>query len=162
MQKLWTICLSLMMGISFVASYPAALVEAPAMKTPDESLEAIKAKAFMDPLDQLVQSFPDDFNTCTQPQETAQPSSSEPDASASEASSPDSSSQEAASSEPAEPAEASGDPSEPAIPANSDNAIEYPGNSIVPGAAGLHLPAVSGKAGQLRTGFSHDVPRKQL
>ena len=36
MQKLWTICLSLMMGISFVASYPAALVEAPAM-TPDES-----------------------------------------------------------------------------------------------------------------------------
>lgn len=26
MQKLWTICLSLMMGISFVASYPAALV----------------------------------------------------------------------------------------------------------------------------------------
>ena len=78
----------------------------------------------MDPLDQLVQSFPDDFNTCTQPQETAQPSSSEPDASASEASSPDSSSQEAASSEPAEPAEASGDPSEPAIPANSDNAIE--------------------------------------
>ena len=71
MQKLWTICLSLMMGISFVASYPAALVEAPAMKTPDESLEAIKAKAFMDPLDQLVQSFPDDFNTCTQPQETA-------------------------------------------------------------------------------------------
>ena len=53
MQKLWTICLSLMMGISFVASYPAALVEAPAMKTPDESLEAIKAKAFMDPLDQL-------------------------------------------------------------------------------------------------------------
>ena len=61
MQKLWTICLSLMMGISFVASYPAALVEAPAMKTPDESLEAIKAKAFMDPLDQLVQSFPDDF-----------------------------------------------------------------------------------------------------
>ena len=124
MQKLWTICLSLMMGISFVASYPAALVEAPAMKTPDESLEAIKAKAFMDPLDQLVQSFPDDFNTCTQPQETAQPSSSEPDAPASEASSPDSSSQEAASSEPAEPAEASGDPSEPAIPANSDNAIE--------------------------------------
>ena len=64
MQKLWTICLSLMMGISFVASYPAALVEAPAMKTPDESLEAIKAKAFMDPLDQLVQSFPNDFNTC--------------------------------------------------------------------------------------------------
>lgn len=124
MQKLWTICLSLMMGISFVASYPAALVEAPAMKTPDESLEAIKAKAFMDPLDQLVQSFPDDFNTCTQPQETAQPSSSEPDAPASEASSPDSSSQEAASSEPAESAEASGDPSEPAIPANSDNAIE--------------------------------------
>ena len=113
-----------LMGISFVASYPAALVEAPAMKTPDESLEAIKAKAFMDPLDQLVQSFPDDFNTCTQPQETAQPSSSEPDAPASEASSPDSSSQEAASSEPAEPAEASGDPSEPAIPANSDNAIE--------------------------------------
>ena len=50
MQKLWTICLSLMMGISFVASYPAALVEAPAMKTPDESLEAIKAKAFMDPI----------------------------------------------------------------------------------------------------------------
>ena len=94
MQKLWTICLSLMMGISFVASYPAALVEAPAMKTPDESLEAIKAKAFMDPLDQLVQSFPDDFNTCTQPQETAQPSSSEPDAPASEASSPDFSSQE--------------------------------------------------------------------
>ena len=83
MQKLWTICLSLMMGISFVASYPAALVEAPAMKTPDESLEAIKAKAFMDPLDQLVQSFPDDFNTCTQPQETAQPPSSEPDAPAS-------------------------------------------------------------------------------
>ena len=40
MQKLWTICLSLMMGISFVASYPATLVEAPAMKTPDESLEA--------------------------------------------------------------------------------------------------------------------------
>ena len=78
----------------------------------------------MDPLDQLVQSFPNDFNTCTQPQETAQPSSSEPDAPASEASSPDSSSQEAASSEPAEPAEASGDPSEPAIPANSDNAIE--------------------------------------
>ena len=109
MQKLWTICLSLMMGISFVASYPAALVEAPAMKTPMK-LEAIKAKAFMDPLDQLVQSFLDDFNTCTQPQETAQPSSSEPDAPASEASSPDSSSQEAASSEPAEPAEA------PAIP----------------------------------------------
>ena len=125
MQKLWTICLSLIMGISFVASYPAASVETPAMKTPDENLETLKAKASQDPLNQLIQSFPDDFNTSVQPESANRPSSSEPEDSVSEAPSQDSSSQEAVSSESAEPTtESNSDPSETAIPANSNNALE--------------------------------------
>ncbi len=130
MQKLWTICLSLMMGISFVASYPTVPVKAPAMKTPEQTLEAIKAKASQDPLDQLIQSFPDDFNTVLQAKETDPSSKSKSEAPASEAPSQNTDSQTDGSDEQVESKEQSdgvtsdGGTSETAVPANSDNAVE--------------------------------------
>ena len=109
MQKLWTICLSLMMGISFVASYPADAVQAPSA----ESLETC-AKAPQGPLDQLADSFPADFNASSQPIDTSEKSPANSDA----ASQPASSEQEAASQE-----AASGSP-ETAAPANSSDAVD--------------------------------------
>lgn len=125
MQKLWTICLSLMMGISFVASYPTVPVKAPAMKTPEQTLEAIKTKASQDPLDQIIQSFPDDFNTLLQTEEIDQSSKSKSEDSVSETSSQNTDSQTDVSNKQGESNDQSaGDTSETAVPANSDNAVE--------------------------------------
>ena len=57
MQKLWTICLSLMMGISFVLPIQRMRCKHPSMETSAESLETC-AKAPQGPLDQLADSFP--------------------------------------------------------------------------------------------------------
>lgn len=113
MQKLWTICLSLMMGISFVASYPVNLVQAPAMKTSAESLETC-AKAPQGPLDQLADSFPADFDASSQPAADPEKATAESET----ASPPASSGQEATSQEPAS------DSPETAVPANSDGAVD--------------------------------------
>lgn len=115
MQKLWTICLSLVMGISFVASYPVNPVQAPAMKTSAESLGTC-TKAPQGPLDQLADSFPSDFEASS-----AQPAAASQDtpASAETASPPVSSETETASQEPAD-----GDAPDTAVPANSNDAVD--------------------------------------
>lgn len=114
MQKLWTICLSLMMGISFVASYPADAVQAPSMETSAESLETC-AKAPQGPLDQLADSFPADFNASSQPTDTSENAS----ASSTDAVSPPAPSEQEAASQ-----EAASDSPETAAPANSGDAVD--------------------------------------
>lgn len=120
MQKLWTICLSLMMGVSFVASYPVNLVNAPAMKTSSESQQAISTKESHGPLDQLINAFPSEGKTpFSQKDSSSQLVSSHTDASSS--SSQTSSEPEAASQAPTEDIS---DTSQPTVPANSNNALE--------------------------------------
>ena len=132
MQKFWTVCLSLMMGISFTAAWPAVPVEAPAMETAAETLETMKTGAARDPLEQLIQSFPDDFDSSAQPADasrTASADASEPAEPSESAAVPEPDSQAAGGQETApasspEPAEPSGGPSEPDASAGSGGAQE--------------------------------------
>lgn len=107
MQKVWTVCVSLLIGIVFAAVYPANRVEAPNVSPPDT--QAVFSASLSDPLDQLASSFPASFDSPpSNPGSTSEPEITSPlDSTAEEeisvVSSPTPA--ETASSEPADPDE---------------------------------------------------------